>query len=298
MVKMFRIAVLAMLLVICRAYWREECPELGEFVLPDNKELDCALRHLAVDYTQMVLGDDIHGIRRVGEATNIQICNISFPEKEKPVPPTRDTVIESLGGSSEIFVSSSTGSDEAGDGSEDKPFQTITKAQQLARTKQTGNGTGIVVWLREGTYYQEGTLAFTTEDSGSSAAAPTIYAGYPGENAVVSGGMEINASDLEWEQVTLPGGSVEAGREGAAVVYRAKLPPSTKSAPLEFTGLFWNGSRLTRARYPNCADITGTDCYSLNASGKVMDIESPIHNIQVKTGPYTISNERQQQNKN
>lgn len=42
-----------------------------------------------------------------------------------------------------------------------------------------------------------------------------------------------------------------------------------------FTGLFANGKRLTRARYPNCPDITGTDCYLLNASGATSNPKTP-----------------------
>ena len=60
-------------------------------------------------------------------------------------------------------------------------------------------------------------------------------------------------------------------------IYRASLPTD---APATFTGLFGAGKRLTRARYPNCDDITGPSCYTLNASGPTAArVRSPTHDL-------------------
>ena len=103
------------------------------------------------------------------------------------------------------------------------------------------------------------------EDSGRSAEAPVTYAAYPGERVVISGGVPLDG--LVWERVA--GSSPQ--------IYRAKLPAR---APATFTGLFGVSGRLTRARYPNCADIHSASCFTLNASGPTAaSVQSPTRDI-------------------
>jgi hypothetical protein len=255
------------------AFWREECPPgPPDYVLPDNKELDCSIRSLAYEYSISVLGKGRRGQSRIHQALNLALCNVSFDVEQQHIP-DREAVLQQLraneahGSPLEIFVSPS-GSDVDGDGSEEKPFQSIPRAQTAARGAAKTNA--VVVWLRAGSYFNSN-LNFTAQDAGYSATMPTIYAGFPGEEAIVSGGVPLDASKLEWEK---PPGD----KETTASIFRAKLPPNF-NAGMAFTGLFWNGSRLTRARYPNCADITGTDCYRLNASGPTGHINTPLHKL-------------------
>jgi hypothetical protein len=71
-----------------------------------------------------------------------------------------------------------------------------------------------------------------------------------------------------------------------------------------FTGLFIEGagssrvkattrtqtrSRLVRARFPNCIDITGTDCFTLNASGAINSgISAPTHPLKAGDGEMNL----------
>jgi hypothetical protein len=259
--------VLVLLVVPAESYWSEECKvQDPEYALPDNKELDCSIRQVAFDHATKVLNG--RGTARVHKALNLQVCNVSLPA----ATPVASHYTGASGNQAEIFVSP-TGSDHSGDGSSLKPFRTLLKAQSAARMKPGG----VIVWLREGTYFQNETLLFTPADSGS-LGSPTTYAGYPGEKATISGGAPIDASTLEWEPV--------AGAGGASKLYKAKLPASFNNGH-SFTGLFWNGSRLTRARYPNCVDITGTECYTLNASGHTFDLRTPTRSL--NTTEYNLN---------
>ena len=100
-------------------------------------------------------------------------------------------------------------------------------------------------------------MAVTAAHSGASADSPVVIAAYPGEKATVSAGVPLK--DLVWEPVKTSSG---------ATAYKAALP-SAVSGSGSFTGLFGSGKRLTRARYPNCDDITCTTCFTLNANGPV-----------------------------
>ena len=64
------------------------------------------------------------------------------------------------------FYVSPDGSD-AGSGTIDDPFATIAAARDAVREAKDGFSGDITVYLREGRYYQESTLEFASEDSGS-----------------------------------------------------------------------------------------------------------------------------------
>ena len=155
-----------------------------------------------------------------------------------------------------MFVAVS-GSDATGDGTKAKPFATIKKAQgaikgaraATATTNTAAHGTHII-WLRGGTYYEA--VQFDPTDSGSSASSPLVLASWPGENATLSAGTALRG--LAWSKV--PGTNPSQ--------YKAALGASPTGGAVSFSGLFSNGKRLTRARFPNCDDITGTLCYTLN----------------------------------
>ena len=94
---------------------------------------------------------------------------------------------------------------------------------------------------------------------------------------MLSGGVSLQG--LRWDAVT--GGH----SSGEHTVYRSVVPLNLVPAGESFTGLFGGnvstaGSRLTRARYPNCADIAGTDCFILNASSAIKGrVTSPTENL-------------------
>jgi hypothetical protein len=173
-----------------------------------------------------------------------------------------------------LFVDAARGSDAAGTGAAQRPFKTVGKALATVadiRKQAPTTGTATVV-LNPGVYHEH--VVVTPAHSGPNGENPVVITGASppepavgatggggGGTATISGGVALTG--LVWKPAT------EYGRFGrnraAAVVYKAAL---TAALPLGgFTGLFGNGKRLTRARYPNCDDITGTSCYTLNSTG-------------------------------
>jgi len=112
----------------------------------------------------------------------------------------------------------------------DGPFATIERArrevQNLKKRKRAGQ---ITVLLREGTYFLTAPLNFGSGDSGSEA-APVVYAAYPGEKPVISGGRRVTG----WKQVS-------SGR------WVANLDPNGWHY---FEQLFIKGERRYRPRLP------------------------------------------------
>ena len=107
-----------------------------------------------------------------------------------------------------------------------QPFKTVDHARVAVEGLKTRvSGRTITVLIRGGTYYLPSTWTFTAEDSGT-ATTPILYANYPGETPVISGGRLLTGWRLgpnnAWE-LTLPSG-----------VY--------------FTQLWANGSRRYRPR--------------------------------------------------
>ena len=265
------------------AYWQEECGGSNpEFLLPENPQLDCAFRSLALEYATKQLQSN----RRIGAivpqlhaALNLSACS-SVPPISHPYQTRGDlratastapssaaaaaAVVASFQSSVQIYVAAS-GSDSAGTGSKTAPFATLGKAQQAARAARaaqkatSSTAAAVIVWMRNGTYYTPaaaGGLTLTTADSGASEGAPTIYAGYPGEDVTISGATAALPSTLEWKAVPHAqraafGLGVHPSRINgiaAPVVYRAQLPKGTVSPQSSFLGLFGNGIRLPRAR--------------------------------------------------
>src|SRR5579859_7132338 len=107
-----------------------------------------------------------------------------------------------------------------------QPFKTVDRARvAVAGLKAHVSSRAIRVLIRNGTYYLPSTWAFTAQDSGTST-TPILYANYPGEAPVISGGQVI-------------GGWVQA----AAGRWQTTLPSGTY-----FTQLWLNGSRRYRPR--------------------------------------------------
>jgi len=131
--------------------------------------------------------------------------------------------------SSADFVVSPKGRDTAA-GTARAPFATIGRAQQAVRelkAAQPDRTAPITVEIRGGTYYLPETLAFGAEDSGT-AAAPVVYQGARGEEAVLSAGVPLTGWTLQ--------------RNGHAV---ARLPEKWK-----FSQLYVNDQRRLRPKLP------------------------------------------------
>jgi len=117
----------------------------------------------------------------------------------------------------------------------DGPFATVQQAQRAVRDLKKGAGPKpVTVVLRGGTYFLEAPLAFTPEDSGT-AAAPVVYAAYPGERSVLSGGARLTG----WQRVEVEG----QGR------WQLRIP-EVQRGEWQFSQLFVNDERRFRPRLP------------------------------------------------
>ena len=119
-----------------------------------------------------------------------------------------------------------------------RPFRTLSRARDAVRTFRSQNpgfADTVTVILRGGRYFIDEPLFLATVDGGT-ASSPTLYASFPGEHPVVSGGIEIKG----WKP-----GTVDGKR-----VLIAPLPHKWKST--ETVRALWvNGIRRTNARFPN-----------------------------------------------
>ncbi|NEA63385.1 RICIN domain-containing protein [Streptomyces sp. SID12488] len=106
-------------------------------------------------------------------------------------------------------------------------FKTIQAAQSAVRGANTNMSDDIVVNLRGGTYALTSPITFGTADSGTNGHT-VIYQAYNGETPVISGGKAIS------------GWTAAANGE-----YKASV------GSLDFRQLYVNGTRATRARYPD-----------------------------------------------
>src|SRR5215468_4595995 len=89
------------------------------------------------------------------------------------------------------FVVATTGSDD-NPGTLAKPFATLARARDAVRKLNAGGppNRAVTVLVRGGTYVLKETLVFGPEDSGTQQRR-IVYAAYPDETPVLSGGREI-----------------------------------------------------------------------------------------------------------
>ncbi len=130
-----------------------------------------------------------------------------------------------------------------------QPFKTVDHARIAVQgLKSHVSRRTIRVLIRAGTYYLPSTWAFTAQDSGTSS-TPILYANYPGESPVISGGKPITGwtatSAKSWE-TTLPAGTY-------------------------FTQLWVNGARRYRPRTTPYGYLYITGEYSSTGSTTTVD---------------------------
>lgn len=95
-----------------------------------------------------------------------------------------------------IYVA--TDGNDANAGTIDAPLATLEAAVAQARAARkagTVPAGGIRIYLREGSYLRTQPLSLTKEDSGT-AESPLIFSSYPGEKAVITGGVTVKGSDF------------------------------------------------------------------------------------------------------
>ena len=119
--------------------------------------------------------------------------------------------------------------DDRNPGTIERPFHTFQAAQTAVRALRNHAPGAITVYFRSGTYYLDETVVLTPQDSGEQQ-AQVIYAPYPGEHVVLSGGLKLAP---HW-------------RPYRGGIMQTTVPPGTKTDQL-----FVNGRRQILARYPN-----------------------------------------------
>jgi parallel beta-helix repeat protein len=115
----------------------------------------------------------------------------------------------------------------------DGPFATIRRAKmavRILRSQHYAPPEGITVLVRSGVYYLNEPIVFTKEDT-APPSSPTIYAAFPGERPVISGGALLKG----WRK----------GRQG----WEVSLAQTLKEKGT-FQQLFVNGERRARPRLP------------------------------------------------
>jgi len=159
-----------------------------------------------------------------------------------------------------------TGSD-ANAGTQAAPFATVARARDAIRTLKGGAGLpaeGVTVWLRGGLHNLAASVLFDSRDSGT-ASLPVTYAGWPGEDARITGGRTldpaafrlVDSASAVWSRLDPAArGQVYAlDLRGQGITDFGTLRPRgfglSAAAPLE---LFVDGRPMTLAQWPNRRD--------------------------------------------
>ena len=140
-------------------------------------------------------------------------------------------------------------------GRADKPLATLAGARDRVRALRRRGalaGKSVTVLVRGGVYPLAEPLAFTPADSGT-AGAPVVYAAYPGETPVISGGRAITG----WRAA--PNG-----------LWVADVPQDA-GKPWEFRQLFVGATRRPRTVLPKTGFHTIADAAPPSQAGKAAD---------------------------
>lgn len=132
-------------------------------------------------------------------------------------------------------------------GTGNQPMATLAAALRKARTLRRLNDSsirqGIHIIVRQGVYQLSETLRIYPEDAGTPA-SPTIIEAAPGEQPIVSGGIQING----WQKASGKIAGLPAAAQGQ--VWVAQLPVADGNMPA-FRQLWVNGQKAVRAKNYN-----------------------------------------------
>lgn len=138
-------------------------------------------------------------------------------------------------------------------GHSDGPMRTVAAARDAIRQLRVKGPLEkpVLVYIRGGVYFLTAPLVFSPQDSGTPT-SPIVYAAYPGETPVLSGGREIRGwAPAAAEEISRGSGQdFAADRRATILKWRAELP-EVKERKWYFHQLFVNGQRRQRARTPN-----------------------------------------------
>ncbi|MBI2193445.1 MAG: right-handed parallel beta-helix repeat-containing protein [Planctomycetes bacterium] len=150
---------------------------------------------------------------------------------------------------------------EPASGRPEGPFRTLERARGEVRKVRAGGtavGQGVTVVVRGGVYPMAETFTLDARDSGSGD-APTVYRAAPGEQAILAGGVTIppdaffpvtDAGVLERLDPAARGKVAQADLHALGVTDLGSFPVKYQGAAVT-PELFFNGQRMTLARWPN-----------------------------------------------
>lgn len=145
-------------------------------------------------------------------------------------------------------------------GTKDKPLATVTtalrKARELRRLNDPSVTNGIHLILLGGTYNIYEPLFIRPEDSGT-ASSPTFIEAVPGEQPVLSGGINIKG----WKKLSTPVADLPANAKGK--VWVADLP-LVNGRLFEFRQLWINNKKAVRAKNMNGGSMNRILSWSKN----------------------------------
>jgi len=203
-------------------------------------QLDCEMRKLALGYAKYLhswrpAADPV--FQQVRDALRLnELCGADYSEEfeeEWATPKLRHVKEEPPPCDKAHCIYVDANATETGDGSIDKPTSTLGDA--LALSRSMGDPYNTTILLRHGIHYLNATIQFGHNDSGLS------VTGYPGEDAWISGGIEIPAT-TKWRWDCSHNINIRVAN--LTDLLRGRSIPKVAS-------LFTLDKRLIRARFPN-----------------------------------------------
>ncbi len=252
----------------------------AEYVLADLKDEFAALRERNASHLPYVALQLIKTAERAGQksfADDVRQILLSmdlrvFPHIRRELGQSAEFTAHCEKGASvsrsmpsrRFFVAP--GGDDAADGSEARPFRTLTRARDAVRAMRRTGGLppgGVAVCLRGGRYSVKDTLELTAEDSGEPD-RPVVWCAYGEERPVLDGGIVLPEVSATFEPKILsriPSAAREhvrcfdASAAGDALEpmeqYGYYRDPDHRGLPPAITDLYQDGDLLMPARYPN-----------------------------------------------
>ena len=172
-----------------------------------------------------------------------------------------------------VYVSKN-GSD-SGSGTLESPLATIAGARDFIRNNRSSLEGGVTVYIEEGDYYQDETLTFTEEDSGSED-FPIVYKAYNNGSVSIDGGTTLKTENFQKPADDDPYASRIKDSAARENVIMYDLKADGIDYERDSFALSYGGVRGTLARYPNEQFILGFN-YSDSETGTTSDYDSSTH---------------------
>jgi hypothetical protein len=192
--------------------------------------LNCGVRNLAYQYGKHLSGSSTYASELIFDALELgPFCNQTYVEPNQSETKPGEKYLRKIKTSSTSFYVSPTGNDN-NPGTEASPFATPLKALEAARSQPPGTSQ---IVLRGGTYFLTTALVLGPEDAGLGITS------YPGEQPVLSGGVEL--TNLNWQFVAPS--SISGGMTGpfvgiSVVSNTPGVNPGSNATGIRYAGLF------------------------------------------------------------